>query len=77
MLEYPSPSAMDFLVSDSILLQRLVLRSLKQMPENICTVLISTSDPAIANTSYHIAGLLLYMISYHYEKHFCENAMNF
>ena len=35
MLEYPSPFAMDFLVSDSILPQRLVLRSLKQMPETV------------------------------------------
>ena len=35
MLEYPSPFAMDFLVSDSILPQRLVLRSRKQMPETV------------------------------------------
>ena len=35
MLEYPSPFAIDFLVSDSILPQGLVLRSRKQMPETV------------------------------------------
>ena len=35
MLEYPSPFAIDVLVSDGILPQGLVLQSRKQVPETV------------------------------------------